>query len=121
MPRHEHEQQRGKALLQQRVRLEDLALLARVRARGDPDGALAAPVSAQYARLFEQPRRDLDVELEVARHVNQVLCCAEIAQTLRVDARLGAQQIGVREHGASDVRHPQIAAQRRLRHAAVHE
>ena len=34
MPRHEHEQQRGKALPQQAIRLEDLALLAGVRAHG---------------------------------------------------------------------------------------
>ena len=46
VPRHEHEQQRGKAPLEQRVRLENSAFLARVRARGDQDGPLTAPVSA---------------------------------------------------------------------------
>ena len=107
--------------MQQRERLENLALLAGVRARGDPDGPLAPPLAAQLARLVEQPRGQLDVELQVARDVDRGARRAEVTQPLRVDARLRAQQVGVLEHRARDVRHAQVTAQRRLRDAAVHE
>ena len=120
MPRHEHEQQVRIAALKLRVRRENLALLSRVRARRDPDGPLAAPVHAQRTCFLEQRRRQLDVELEIARHVNELAGRAEIAQPLRVDARLRAQQVGIREHRARDVWHSEVPAQRCLRHSAVH-
>ena len=102
MPRHEHEQQRRIPPLELRERVEHLALLAGMRARGDPYGPVGAPVAAQRTRFVEQLRRQLDVELEVARHVDELLGRTEIAQPLRVDARLRAQQVGVGEHRARD-------------------
>ncbi len=118
---HEHEQQIRQQHAQPRERIEHLALLAAMRAGGDPDGPLAAPSGTQGARLLEQRRGQLDVELQIAGDVDQGIGRTEIAQALRVHARLRTKQIGVAEHRAGDPGHAQVAAQRGLRNAAVHE
>jgi hypothetical protein len=72
------------------VRVEHAALLAAVRARRDPDGTCPAPLLAQVARFVHEAPGQRDVEFEVARDLHARVRRAEVAQALRVRARLSA-------------------------------